>query len=330
MKTHILLLAALGLVCVVGCSPSGGILLRPVSLTDKLSETIVSRDPGWFVSDRVVIIDVDGTLSNDRNRNGFGAGENPVSLFIEKLQRAGSDPRVKAVVVRINSPGGTVAATDMMYAALRKFRTKTKLPVVAIIEDMGASGGYYLACAADSIMAHHTSIVGSIGVIMQTFSLADMLATVGITTKAITSGPFKDMGSPLKPLEPKELKVLQGIVDSFYGRFVAAVQAGRPDLTPGQVKALADGRVFTGEQAHANGLVDGLGYISDAVVAAKRLAGVKKVKVVMYHRRFGYRANIYSQVSVPQVNLINLNLPDMLSMVRPQFLYLWTGHTPGK
>ena len=328
MKTHILIIAVLGLMFLVGCGPGGALLLRPVSITEELEETVVRQDRGWFVTDRVVIVDVDGELANDRNRGGFGASENPVSMFIEKLDKAAADSRVKAVVLRINSPGGTVAATDMMYNALCKFRARTRLPVVAIIEDVGASGGYYLACGADRIMAHHSSIVGSIGVIMQTFSLAEMLDNVGIASKAITSGVYKDVGSPLKPLAPKDLKLLQGIVDSFYEQFVREVRKGRPDMTAERVRALADGRVFTGVQAKANGLVDELGYLDSAIAAAKRLAGARRVKVVIYHRPFGYRANIYSKAtSAPQVNLINVSLPGLLDSVRPKFLYVWTGHS---
>ena len=327
MKTYILIIATLGLTFLVGCGPGGALLLRPVSITEELEETIVRQDRGWFVSDRVVIVDVDGVLANKRDRDGFGASENPVSVFIEKLDKAAADSRVKAIVLRINSPGGTVAATDMMYDALCKFRARSNIPVVAIIEDVGASGGYYLACGADRIMAHHSSIVGSIGVIMQTFNLAEMLKSVGIATRAITSGAYKDVGSPFKPLTPNDLKLLQGIIDSFYEQFVKEVGKGRPGMAPEQVRALADGRVFTGAQGKANGLVDELGYLDNAIAAAKRLGGAETVKVVIYHRPFGYRANIYSKAaSAPQVNVINVSLPGLLDSVGPRFLYLWTGH----
>ena len=329
MRTHILI--AMGhvvLLVVGGCQPSGW-LLKPVPIDEELQETVVDRDEGWFVHEKVVIVDVDGTLVNQRSQGMLGAGENPVSLFVEKLDRVADDPSVRAVVLRINSPGGSVTASDIMHRQLLTFREKHKIPVVAMIEDVGASGAYYLACGADKILAHPTAIVGSIGVIMHTVSFAETMKKIGVEAKALTSGPYKDLASPLKPLDEKDLSLLQKMIDSYFKRFLGVVEAGRPKLIAKKIKRLADGRVFTGEQAERLGLVDGLGYVESAIQTAKKLAGVQKVRVVIYHRPLGYRANVYSRgmASVPQFNLINLSVPDLLDLTRPQFLYLWTGRT---
>ena len=324
----LLIVAIVCAACLGGCGRNLGLLVKPVRLGQPLTETVVAADGGLFVTDKIVIIDVDGMLLNRRNPGMFG-GENPVSLFVEKIDRVEIDPRVKAVVLRINSPGGGVTASDIMYHRLMRLRAKRKIPVVAVLEDVAASGGYYVACGADTIVAHPTTVTGSIGVLVQTISFAGTMKLLGIEARAVVSGEHKDMASPLSPLEDEDIAILQGIVDEFYGRFLDVVASARPKLTREQVEALADGRVFTGMAALENGLVDKLAYTDDAVVLAKALSGARKVKVVIYHRPVGYRANVYSAApgppTAPQVNLDNITAPNILSAAQPQFLYLWTG-----
>lgn len=325
--TKLFTIAALVATCVLGgCGQGGGWLIRPAPADKTLEETTVKADPGLFVFDKVLMLDLDGLIVNDRGGGIFGPDDNPVSLFIEKLDRAQADASVKAVVLRINSPGGGVTASDIMHRRVKEFIAKRKIPVIAIIEDVGASGGYYVACAADRILAHPTSITGSIGVIVQTVSFAGTMEKLGITAKAVKSGAMKDMGSPLKPLADKDLTVIQGMVDEYYKRFVDVVAAGRPDIKRDELLKLADGRVYSAAQAKANGLVDELGYVADAVAMAKARAGVTRAKVVMYNRPLGYRANFYSAAGLPtQFNLLNISVPGLLDLTRPRFLYLWTG-----
>lgn len=317
---------------VVGCGQGMGFIVKPVPVKDDLVEMTVSHDTGLFVSEKVVVIDVSGLLFNNRDEGLFGARENPVSLFVEKLDKAQEDPNVRAVVLRINSPGGGVTASDLMYRRLVEFKKERKVPVLAVIEDVGASGAYYLACGADDIMVAPTSVTGSIGVIVQTFSLSGTMAKLGIEAKAITSGPMKDMASLFKPLSADDEKVLQVLVTECYGRFVDVVAAGRPHLGRDAVKALADGRIYLGTQAVANGLADGLGDVKDAVAEARKRSGVKAAKVVMYDRPWGYRANVYSSAPIGgmQINLLNLSVPSLMSWLEPQFLYLWTGGAGGR
>ena len=331
MKTLSLALVVVALSLVAGCGPGTGFLIKPVPVNEALVESTVSTDPGFMVTDKVVVVDVDGLLFNQRGDGLFGPHDNPVSLFVEKIDKAEKDLQVRALVLRINSPGGGVTASDIMYRRLAQFKKERKVPVIAAIEDVGASGGYYIACGADTIMAAPTSITGSIGVIVQTFSLSGTMAKLGIDTKAITSGPMKDMGSPLKPLSADDQKVLQEMVTEFYGRFLDIVAAGRPKMKREDVKKLADGRIYTGAQAAADGLVDTVGDVKDAITEAKQRAGITAARVVMYDRPWGYKANVYSAAGVggTQINLLNLSMPGLMTWLEPQFLYLWTGGAGG-
>lgn len=325
MKHTTFLMAAMGLMALAGCGKNTGFLIKPVPLDETLQETVIAKDSGMFVRDKIVIVDVDGLLMNVKDSELFGTGENPVSLFIEKLDKAQMDKDVKGVVLRINSPGGGVTASDIMYHRLRQFKAAKGVPVVCVIEDVGASGGYYIACGSDRILAHPTSVTGSIGVIVQAVSFAGTLERLGISAKAITSGQFKDMGSPLKPFNKKDHELLQLLVNEYYEGFVGVVCAGRPKLSKDKVRELADGRVYTGKQALAAGLVDELGYMDNAIAQAKQRSGSSRVKVVMYHRPLGYKPNAYAASGVPQVNMVNVRLPALMELAQPQFLYLWTG-----
>jgi len=327
-KRPIIILAWATCVCILGgCGSNTGWLLTPVPLDERLAETVIRRDPGWGVSDKVAVIDVSGVIFNERNKGFFGEGENPVSLFIEKIDKAQADRSVRALVLRINSPGGGVTASDIMYNRVMQYKAATGNPVIAVLVDVAASGGYYIACAADAIVAHRTTITGSIGVIVQTISFAGTMEKIGVTAQAITSGKMKDMGSPLKPLDKADAEVIQGIVDDFYGKFVATVDAGRSKLDAAQVRKLADGRIYTADEALKNGLVDSLGYMDEALVLAKSRSGAERIKVVMYGRPAGYRANAYSMVPGvgAQFNLVNVNAGALMSLMQPRFMYLWTG-----
>jgi len=322
------MLAAGAIFAMAGCAGENvGWMLKPVPLDEELTESVLASDATWLDPTRIVVVDVDGLLVNERQKGFLGLGDNPVSLFAEKIDKAQADPRVKALIVRINSPGGGVTASDIMYRRLMQFRQARKAPVIAIIEDVGASGGYYLACAADAILAHPTSVTGSIGVMVQTVSFAGTMEKLGITGQAVTSGPHKDMASPLKPLAKEDLAILQQIVDRYHRRFVGVVASARAGLRKDQLAALTDGRVFAASQAAKEGLIDGLGYMDDAIALAKSRAGIARARVVMYHRPLGSKASVYSRLSVPapQVNLLNITLPDVLSWGRPRFMYLWTG-----
>ena len=174
-------------------------------------------------------------------------------------------------------------------------------------------------------MADQASLVGSIGVIVETFSLSGTMQKIGMEAASITSGPSKDMGSPLKPLDPKDRELFQSIVNDYYAKFLSVVDEGRPKLSQARVKELADGRVYTAKQALDNGLVDRLGTLYDAIHLAKEQANMAKAQVVIYHRPLGYRGSVYAGPVAPQINLLNISGMDVSYLCRPQFMYLWTG-----
>ncbi|MHC4619407.1 MAG: signal peptide peptidase SppA [Planctomycetota bacterium] len=308
-----------------GCGDSA-FVVRPVPASLELQETEIDRDKGWFVEDKIAVIDVDGLMANRQEGGLLSSGDNPVSLFVEKLDKARKDSDVKAVVLRLNSPGGTVGASDIMYHRLQEFKKESRKPVVACMLDVAASGAYYLACGCDGIVAQPTSITGSIGTIIQTISFEGTMKKLGIEAVAIKSGSLKDMASPLRDLSEEEREVLQGIITEFYEQFVKVVDDGRKDLAEEKVRALADGRVYTAKEALEQGLIDRVGYPSDGIAWAKELAGVTKSRVVIYHRPVGYKPNIYSLDTGTGGGvgaLINVELPDWLVAEGTQFLYLW-------
>ena len=275
--------------------------------------------------DKVLMIDVSGVISSE-NKDGFYSSPGMLATVKEELERAAKDERVKAIVLRINSPGGTVTASDIIYHELKHFKTSRKIPIVASIMDVGASGGYYIAAAADAVLAHPSSVTGSIGVIMLTVNARGLLEKVGVETNAVTSGPRKDMGSPFRAMLPEERAIFQGVIDGFYQRFLQVVQEGRPGLTGETIKKLADGRIYSGDQAKSSGLVDEIGYLDDAIELAKKKAGLLEAKVVTYRRPGEYQNNVYSRLVAPAPSLASLANVDLLSVVRggsPQFMYLW-------
>ncbi len=312
-------------VFVVGCGPTA-YKIEPVLVDRTLDETVVIDEGGWAPA-KIAIIDIEGIILDAHKPTLFGEGENPVSVFVEKLDKAAKDRSVRAIVLRINSPGGGVTASDLMYQELLAFkkRTEGKRPVVAVLMDVAASGGYYVACGADEIVANPTTVTGSIGVIMQLFSFSGTMDKIGAEATAIKSGPMKDAGSPFKKLKPEEREVFQGLVNQYFDRFVKVVAAGRPDLTEARVRKVADGRVYSAQQALDLGLVDKIGTLRDAVALVKQKIGAERVRVVIYHRPLGWRPNIYAETpaAAPQVNMINIQIPESFAIPQAQFMYLW-------
>ncbi len=211
--------------------------------------------------ERVALIRIEGTISADRNQGGV----NPETI-IDQLKQAEEDDGVKAILLRINSPGGTAAASQEIYQELRR----AEKPVVASIGDIGASGAYWIACGADEIMASPASDVGSIGVIMAIPNLAELFKKVGIKYIVISKGKYKDLGNPARPLTEEERKILSEQAAVVYEQFIEAVAESRK-LSREEVEKLATGLAFLGEDAKELGLVDELGNFRDAV----RLAGEK-------------------------------------------------------
>ncbi len=328
VQRTMMVLAALLLTA--GCSPMT--LTLGGSPRDNALQAKVVEQAERPTRDRVAIVDLSGMIFNAQRPGLFGAGDNPVALLHERLEAARRDPHVRAVILRINSPGGTVTASDAMYREVQRFRQRSGKPVVALLMDVAASGGYYVACAADRIVAYPTSVTGSIGVLVQTISLQPALGRLGITAEAITTGPNKTAGSLFSQLQPEHRAVLQAMVDDFYARFVDVVQQARPQLHLTAQPHLIDGRIMSGQQAHGEGLVDVLGDLHDAAAEARRLAGVEHADLVIYHRPLSYVGSPYamtpsspagSAAGITQVNIAPLVLPEGMADGSMQFYYLW-------
>lgn len=208
---------------------------------------------GTNPNQRIAVINVDGVIQSD-DSNDF---------VVEKLNDAAEDPNVAGVIMHINSPGGSVYASEKIANAIKKVK-KTEKPVYSVMQEMAASGGYYISAPTDKIYASNETWTGSIGVIIQNYNLAGLFDKYGIKEQNITTGKMKDAGSPGHEMDKEEKKYFQGLVNSAFERFVAEVAEGR-DMSENSVKSLADGRVYDGSQALENGLVDKIGDLELAV-----------------------------------------------------------------
>jgi len=238
-------------------------------------------------------------------------------------------------VLRITSPGGSLAASETMYEEIERFRRATGKPVVVSMSEVAASGGYYVSLAADRIYAQGSSITGSIGVLIQTVNFAEGMERVGIQSRTVTSGRNKDIANPLEPVREHQYEILQGTVDEFYDKFVERVVAARAErLDTDNLEMLTDGRVFTGSQALEHGLIDEEGDLRDAFAGAKSLAGLESARLVRYFRPGREPATAYSALSgteTPeagtQINVLQLNMPP-ITRLSSGFYYLWAPALP--
>jgi protease-4 len=276
-------------------------------------------------TEKILMLNVSGIIAEKPGNGSFGISEDIVARIKEELTMAAEDGQIKALLLRINSPGGTVTASDVIYHELTAFKIRRKVPIVAVIMDVGASGGYYVASSADRIVAHPTSVTGSVGVIMLRVNAEGLLQKIGVEAGTIKSGAKKDIGSPFRAMSEEEREIFQTMINGFQSRFLEVVAKGRSALSPDRLKLIADGRVLTGPQAVQLGLADQIGYLDDGIAAAKQLAGLADARVVIYARPGAYRHNIYSESPGPSAleALANLDLMGLVRGGTPQFLYLW-------
>ena len=231
-------------------------------------------------SDKIVHIDVDGVITSMEMGGLFGGGQPMVGTVKDALKQAVEDKDVKAIVLRINSPGGEVTASDVIYAAVKE--AAAKKPVVVYMDSIAASGGYYIACGATKVIASETTLTASIGVIMQSVAYHDLFGKIGLGTRTFTSGPNKDTLSGGRPMREDEMVYVQTLVNTMYDRFLGIVAEARK-LPADQLRTtVADGRVVTGRQALEAKLVDQIGYVEDAYAAARELGAAPGATVVKY------------------------------------------------
>ena len=276
--------------------------------------------------EKILLIDIDGPISNRPKKTlvGFRSDTGMVDRIREILKKAEKDKNIKGILLRVNSPGGTVTSSDIIYHEIKSFKERFKVKVYVSVIDVAASGGYYVALAGDSIMVHPTSLVGSIGVLALKLNLEGLMDKVGVEWEVVKSSQKKDFMSPFRPLTKEERVLFQETIDRYYDRFVDLVVLNRDGLDVKEVRALADGRVYNARQALNNHLVDSIGYLKDLVELAKKELDQPDLKVVTYSRPREYKSNYYSSMgSTPKINLINLDLGFDWNQISPQFLFLW-------
>ncbi len=266
--------------------------------------------------EKISVINVDGVIANDSNND----------TIVDMLEDARKDPSVVGVIMHINSPGGSVYASEKIYKEINKLK-ETNKPVYAVMQELAASGGYYISAPCDKIFASNETFTGSIGVIMQSYSLEGLFEKYGIKEQNITTGKMKDAGSPGKALDKEEKEYLQNLVDSAFSRFVKVVADGR-DMSEADVRKLADGRIYDGSQAVENGLVDSIG---DLEAAYKDMAkeynlsdplAVEKVDVFSNFSK--YFPSFKSLTDKPKSDLQVLK--EMMNSERNKPMYLYGGH----
>ncbi len=308
---------------------SGCILYAPVDLGSlgspgKLEESVVLGTSG----PKIVLVEVSGMISEEQERGRLAIAERPNMIVETKnaLDRAAEDPDVAGVLLRINTPGGSVAASDTLHHEIERWKTDTKRPVVAFLNGLATSGGYYVAMAGDRVIAHPSAVTGSIGVIMPGLSVEGLMEKYGVADQTLTSGPYKDAGSILRDMTPQERAQLSSVIADMFARFEEVVAKGRPNLSRERVSELSDGRVYSAKQALDSGLVDQLGYLEDAVAEVESRANIAESRVVIYHRANQTRENIYSRAPNITVQVTDVNLlPIRRAELAPGFYYLWPG-----
>lgn len=248
--------------------------------------------------------------------------------WAKRIEALAETKGVKAIVLDINSPGGSVGAVQEIYSRILRVKKEHRIPIVALFGDVAASGGYYIASACDKIVAHPGTLTGSIGVIFNVSNMEGLFAKVGYKSDPIKSGKHKDIGSPARPMTAEERKILQDLIDDAYGQFVQAVADGRK-LPVDVVKPLADGRIYSGNQALANHLVDQLGDSHDALMLAAQLGGIKDEKPKV--RRDSEKITDFLEMIETRARLslgvgpVNIPLPEAFSSQAHGMLYMWSG-----
>jgi protease-4 len=299
--------ASRGRVALIALGAGAGVLVLFV-LTIWL--ILAVSDDGLPGGAKVAVVEVEGVI-------GIGADRGlDTESIIRTLAEYRDDPAVRAVVLRIDSPGGVVAPTQEIFTAVRRLR-EAKKPVVASLGSIAASGGYYVAVSADRIFASPGTLTGSIGVVMQLANVEGLLKKVGVEYVVVKAGAYKDVGNFARAMTPEERRILQSLLDDVYDQFITAVAEGR-GLEPQAVRAFAEGRIYSGRQAQGLKMVDEMGGLEDAIEAAAKMAGLPpKPKVIYPRRRFSLRELLRNEWGLGPVSRM---LPSMQTLGQPLYL----------
>lgn len=297
--------------------------------SDPLKECVLEGEE----DEKVLVVPVYGIISDIPRKSLMKDEPSMVQDIVSQLRLAEADPDIRAVVFKIDSPGGSVTASDVLYHEILTFKQRTGVKVAAVIMNAAASGGYYIALPADWIMAHPTSITGSVGVIFLQPRFYEFMDKIGVGVDASTSGENKDMGSPFRAPTAAEEKIFQNLTESLGRRFLDLVTAHRR-LSPDALADVATARIYLAHEALELGLIDDIGYLNHAIAHAKTLAGIPETARVVIYRRTEYPDdNLYNIQSVfpeKMPRLIDLGLPDSGFWNRAGFYYLWPAGIGGE
>jgi len=283
----------------------GGIFFVVLFLTSSLSGRKATDALSVMGTDRVAMVKIEGLLISSEH-------------IVEELNEYADDSSIKAIVIRIDSPGGGVVVSQEIYNAVKNAKKEGKKIVVSM-GSVAASGGYYVAAAADKIVANPGTLTGSIGVKMEFANVEKLLEKIGVKGMVVKAGEFKDIGSPYRDMTPQEKKLLQDVIDDVHNQFIKAVAEGR-DLPEADVRAIADGRIFTGQQALGLKLVDQLGDLGDSIRLAGSLAGIKgRPKVVEKRTKIPFLEYLKEESATWVANVIQNGIGK--SSVTLQYLY---------
>jgi protease-4 len=322
MRIHISILALIAAVALSGCIKPK-ITIFPDPSTEPLEEYTLEGKG----KEKVLIIPIRGVISDTPKEQLLRQKPAVVQEVVSQLKRAEKDKDIKAVVLKVDSPGGTITASDILYHEIMEFKKRSNVKLVSAMMGVAASGGYYISLPADFILAHPTTVTGSIGVVFIRPKLTGLMGKVGLDVEIEKHGKNKDMGSPFRKTTDEERRIMQGLIDELGGRFISLVAHHRKL----EEKALADittARVYLGEEALRLGLVDRVGYLDGALSEAKKLAGLPDdAKVVVYRRTEYPDDNIYNSAGARSgegpFSLINPGLPESLVSLPSGLYYLW-------
>lgn len=277
---------------------------------------------------KIAIIPVNGVISDTPVKDVFSKEPSVVQEFISHLRLAEKDSEVKAIVLKIDSPGGTITASDIIYQELRAFKRRSNKKVIAVMMNIATSGGYYIALPADHILAHPTTITGSIGAIFMHPNATELFSKIGINMLVSKSGADKDIGSPYREPSKREKELLQKLVSSMGNRFVNLVVKHRK-LNVKITNNIATAKIYLANDALKLKLIDSIGYLPDAINKTRKMSGLSQnSKIVIYRRTFYPDDNMYNILSqsnsVSGKTLINLGLPGSINNYKTGFYYLWS------
>ncbi len=277
--------------------------------------------------DKILLIPLQGMISDSPQKSFLKSAPSMVQHVMSQLQKAEKDKRIKAILLKVNSPGGTITASDILYHEILEYKKRTGAKIIISMLDLAASGAYYLSLPADMIMAHPTTLTGSIGVIFLRPKVHGLMDKIGLGIDVVKSGKNKDMGSPFRESSREEEEMMQKSVNDFGERFIHLVQKHRQLKQPA-LDEISTARVFTADEALQLGLVDKIGYLRDAVQETKKMAGLAQdAKVVVYRRTKVPDDNYYNisgmATGTAHIPVINLALPEVLDIAG--FYYIWAG-----